>query len=250
MQLLRYRLEKGLQLLPFFLTRPNRIPLLFKGVSPGRLVALDVAWIQQAKIRTVIDIGANVGQFASAVHHLLPEASIYSFEPLAECYGAMTQRMANVGNFHGYQVALGNDDAVIDFNRNAFSQSSSVLPMAKLHRDAFTWSAQSETVKVEMRRLDDFAGEMRLAPELLIKIDVQGYEDRVLLGGERTIKSARYVITETSMASLYEGQASFERVYEIMSDYGFQYAGNMDQLQSTIDDRVLQADALFVRREG
>jgi FkbM family methyltransferase len=223
---------------------------LFKGVSPGRLVALDVDWIQQANIRTVIDIGANVGQFAGAAHHLLPQATIHSFEPLGDCYREMVARMADVSNFHAYQVALGNDDAVIEFNRNAFSQSSSVLPMARLHREAFTWSAHSDTVKVEMRRLDDFADEMSLAPEVLIKIDVQGYEDRVLLGGERVIKMARYVMTETSLESLYEGQASFERVYEIMNEYGFKYAGNMDQLLSTIDGRVLQADALFVQRDA
>lgn len=151
---LKYRIAKGWQLLPALASRPSRIPWLLQGVSPGRLVALDVEWLKTSNIRTVIDVGANVGQFASTMNHLLPDAEVYSFEPLADCYEAMRLRLAGVPNFHPFKLALGSEDSMVDFQRNDFSQSSSVLPMADLHRDAFTWSAHSTTVQVKMARLD------------------------------------------------------------------------------------------------
>ncbi|HLF78768.1 MAG TPA: FkbM family methyltransferase [Dehalococcoidia bacterium] len=247
-EFLKYRISKGWQILPALAAKPTHIPWLFQGVSPGRLVALDVEWLLRANIRTVLDIGANTGQFASTVHHLLPEATIHSFEPLADCYVSMKERLANIGNFRAYKLAVGNEDSVVDFQRNEFSQSSSVLPMADLHKDAFTWSSKASTVQVEMKRLDTALQDIYLEPNVLVKIDVQGYEDRVLLGGEFTIKASHVVLVETSLEPLYEGQASFDQVYQIMTSYGFKYGGSMDQLLSPIDGRVLQADALFFRR--
>src|SRR3954469_17925598 len=52
-------------------------------------------WLRNAGIRTVLDIGANTGQFATHIHAILPTAQIYSFEPLAECY---RQLSANLGD--------------------------------------------------------------------------------------------------------------------------------------------------------
>jgi hypothetical protein len=57
-----------------------------------------------------------------------------------------------------------------------------------------------------------------------------------------------YVLVEVSFRPLYEGQATFHRVYEILLGSGFSYAGSMDQLLSPVDDTVLQADALFLRQ--
>jgi len=247
--LLKQRLAKGWNLLPVLASHPSRIPWLFEGVTAGRLAALDLPWLQTTNIRTVLDIGANTGQFASTIHHLLPQAAIYAFEPLPECYEAMMQRLGSVPNFHGYRLAIGREDSLVDFHRNDFVQSSSVLPMADLHRQAFAWSAHSTTVQVPMARLDRVLVNSTMAARILVKIDVQGYEDRVLMGGERTIRGADVVMVETSLEMLYEGQASFERVYEIMRGYGFRYAGNMDQLSNPEDGRVLQVDALFLRSD-
>ena len=250
MDLLKYRIAKGWQLLPALAAKPRRIPWLFQGVTPGRLLSLDVGWLQAAGIRTVVDIGANTGQFALTTHRLLPQAAIHSFEPLADCHARLVERLQGVPDFHAYAVALGDVDGEVEFQRNDFSQSSSVLPMAPLHKEALRWTGHATPVTVPVRRLDSVLGDSHLEPNVLVKIDVQGFEDRVLAGGEHTIRQAHYVMVETSMEPLYEGQASFERVYELMAGYGFRYGGNLEQLVNPHDGRILQADALFLRRHG
>ena len=98
-----------------------------------------------------------------------------------------------------------------------------------------------------MKTLDDCLGRVQLVPRVLLKLDVQGYEDRVLRGGIRILQRVDYVLTEVSFCPLYDGQASFGEVYDLLLKSGFSYAGNLDQLASPLDGRILQADALFVR---
>lgn len=247
-QRVQHLIKKGIHLLPTFIARPHLLMLPLQGVHPGEFLNLDVPWLRQARINTVLDIGANTGQFAGAAHKVLPRARIYSFEPLTDCYQKLKDRMSGVAEFEAFNVSLGSEDGSTAFYRNEFTKSSSLLPMTDLHRSAFAWTAQATPATVEMRRLDSFWDEFVLRPHVLVKIDVQGFEDRVLLGGERVIRAAKYVFVETSFEPLYEDQASFERVYDIMVDYGFRYAGCMDQLENPTDGRILQADMLFVRR--
>ncbi len=79
-----------------------------------------------------------------------------------------------------------------------------------------------------------------------MKIDVQGYEDRVLRGGEQTVKRAQVLLVETSFQQLYEGQALFEDILALLRGWGFRYAGALDQLLNPRTGEALQQDSIFV----
>jgi hypothetical protein len=64
-------------------------------------------WMRDLNIRTVFDVGANTGQFASEIHAILPEAAIYSFELLRECYDVLVEKMSHVPKFRAFDFALG-----------------------------------------------------------------------------------------------------------------------------------------------
>ena len=81
-------------------------------------------WLADAGIGTVLDIGANVGQFASQIHNVLPQASIYSFEPLVDCYTQLTENMGHVDGFRAFNCALGCEDGQTQIYHNDFSASS------------------------------------------------------------------------------------------------------------------------------
>jgi FkbM family methyltransferase len=203
--------------------------------------------LQQKPIRTVIDIGANTGQFAIEIHALLPRARIYSFEPLQDSYGELVANMRGVSGFVGFNVALGDRDGHTEMYRHTFTPSSSLLHSSALLHSVFPQVGQGQEETIVIRRLDAVATELRIEDELLVKIDVQGYEDRVILGGQHVLSRASFLIVETSFVSLYDGQPLFDDVYKILSHMGFRYRGNVDQLVSPLDGMVLQADALFTR---
>jgi hypothetical protein len=82
---------------------------------------------------------------------------------------------------------------------------------------------------------------------LLVKIDVQGYEDYVLRGGEQTIRRARLIIIETSFQAQYEAQPLFDDVYRTLTGWGFAYVGAIDQLMNPSNGSIVQQDSLFIR---
>jgi FkbM family methyltransferase len=201
------------------------------------------AYITSLNIRTVIDIGAHSGEFARMIKQVLPDAAVYSFEPLKDEFRLLAQNPACTA----FNCALGDRNGSIEIHRSAYSQSSSILPMATLHKEAFPDSANHTAETVEIKRLDDALIGFSLQPEILIKIDVQGYEDKVIAGGEQLIDKTKAIIVEVSFRELYEGQPLFDRVFELLSRKHFQYMGNLYQLLNPLDGAPLQADALFVR---
>src|SRR5262249_35971035 len=67
---------------------------------------------------TIIDVGANVGQFAVAWGKLLPGTSIIAFEPLPECYAKLQRNLAGVPNAVLHNCALGKERGRVDFHVN------------------------------------------------------------------------------------------------------------------------------------
>jgi FkbM family methyltransferase len=204
-------------------------------------------WIRNLNIQTVIDVGANTGQFAAEIHAILPEAAICSFEPLRECYASLVDNMSHVQKFRAFNFALGNEDSQIEMHRNDFTPSSSILRMNHLCRQAFPFTSKDVIEKVAIRRLDHVAKDLDLVDNILIKLDVQGVEDRVIAGGARTIEVAKLLIVEMSFESLYDGQPLFDTIYETVKRMGFVYHGNFGQLLNPIDGNILQADGIFIK---
>jgi len=209
---------------------------------------LPYSWLRKCNIGTVLDVGANIGQFALQIHALVPEAKIYSFEPLADCYVALRNNMRCVANFESFNVALGNENGKCGIYRNACSHSSSLLPMQNLHKQAFPQTAQAELEEIEICRLDDMAHKLELNDNVLIKIDVQGFEDQVIMGGQSVIECAQVLIVETSFEPLYQGQVLFDSIYSMLTAKGFEMRGCEEPLRNPEDTRILQCDTIFVRK--
>jgi len=204
-------------------------------------------WLTSLGLRTVFDVGAHAGEFALMMHRILPDVAIISFEPLAEPFEQLQRNMGSIPNFRAFNCALGAETSSQEMHHNEFSPSSSLLAMADLHKEAFPFTKLVSGEPVEVRRLDDVARDVLAEKEILIKIDVQGYEERVLLGGQDLIARSRILIIEVSFKTLYEGQPLFDDIYRHLGEKGFKYMGNFDQLLSPADGSVLQADAIFIK---
>jgi FkbM family methyltransferase len=204
-------------------------------------------WMTELDIRTVIDVGAHEGGFALKIHEMLPTARILSFEPIPECFESLRHRLAHVPHFSAVNVAVGDRDGDIQFRRSEFAPSSSLLPMAEAHKAAFPYTARHSEQSVRIARLDTLAPGLTIDPKILVKIDVQGYEDKVIRGGAELISRATLLILETSFVTLYEGQPLFGDIYDLVRSMGFKYVGSFEQMESPLNRRILQQDSLFLR---
>jgi FkbM family methyltransferase len=228
---------------------PDAIRLRLRGIDYEHYRNLRQSWLLGMNIRSILDVGANVGQFALLAREVFPAARIFSFEPLPECFASLESCLPPQG-FQAFNFALGDSDTELDFHRARHSPSSSFLKMNDFHREAFPESREgqeSTSVKVKVRKLDDIAKELDLKENILLKLDVQGYEDKVIAGGGETLKRVRVVISETSFLPLYEGQTLFRDVHGFLEKAGFVFQGNLNQMFNPSDGRIVSADSIFVR---
>ncbi|HUT62217.1 MAG TPA: FkbM family methyltransferase [Phycisphaerae bacterium] len=220
--------------------------LLLRGLDV-HFVRSKYAWLKQHHIQTIFDVGANIGSFSTIVHMVLPDATIYAFEPLRECYEQMVKRLHRVSSFHGFNMALGEEEGQAPIWQSSFDQASSLLPMGDLHMEAFPSTARFTREQVEVRTLDAMAHRLDISDNILVKLDVQGFEDRVIAGGRKVIERAHILIVETSFRELYRGQKLFGEIYTLLRDLGFSYHGCVGQVVDPRDGSALQADSVFLK---
>ncbi|MEQ8464851.1 FkbM family methyltransferase [Coleofasciculus sp. E1-EBD-02] len=234
-----------------YLANPRLLNLRLRGGSTTAMLylSLNKTWLHSLQIATIFDIGAHTGQFSIAINALFPNARIYSFEPLPDCFNKLQKRMENKRNFDGFNFAIGDQSHEVELKCSSFTASSSFLKMTDVHKAAFPHTRKNVPLKVKVESLDSIVAKEKISiiEPCLIKIDVQGYEEYVLRGGENTIKQATVIIIETSFEELYQGQPLFNDIYSWLRQWGFTYKGSLSQLLNPQNGEVLQADSVFVK---
>jgi FkbM family methyltransferase len=198
--------------------------------------------------RTVIDVGANIGQFAIAAAMIFPEAQIHSFEPVPETASALKKNVRTLPNVKVYPLALGERQGHCTFHVNSHSHSSSILALGESHRAVFPDEREVRTIDVELTTLDAVFEKVDLKPPVLLKLDVQGYEAKTFAGGPRTLKRCDYVVAETSFKPMYQGEIPFIEILAMIQRSNFEFLRPIGWLTDPHIGEVLQMDALFQRK--
>lgn len=167
--------------------------------------------------RLALDIGANWGQSIEALRRTVPSAQIISFEPnpaladrLERAYGqgknsVQVHRFAlsdTAGHFDLYIPRYHNFiyDGLASLDRSEAEGWFTADRFAGFEREKLV----IEKVRVETRTLDSLG----LTPDI-VKIDVQGAEERVVNGGAATFAASKPItIMECPAPSLVETMAA------------------------------------------
>jgi len=208
------------------------------------------AILNSAKIDTVIDVGANEGQYAAALRASGYRGRIISFEPLRAAHERLLRASARDREWKvAERLALGDRDGEVEIHVAANSVSSSILPMLGRHEAAAPESRYIASEVTPLRRLDsvliDYVG---AGAAVLLKVDTQGYEDRVLAGARETLKSVRAVQLELSLTPLYEGQLLLPDMLRMLESFGFRLHALLPGFVDPSTGQTLQVDGVFLRR--
>lgn len=196
---------------------------------------------------TVIDVGANVGQFAVAASRLFKDASIYSIEPDPITAEVLRKNTSQEGRISISVVALGETVGEAKFYVNRDSQVSSLLPLGEDRISAFPGSTVARELKVPISTLDTLFGGKEFKGPILLKIDVQGFEDRVIRGGGEFLKKVEWILIEVSFANLYQGERNFQSIQSLLKENGFEFLRPMNFHTSPLTSEIIEMDALFHR---
>ncbi len=194
---------------------------------------------------TVVDVGANVGQFAVASSRLFQGALVIPIEPDPRVAGQLRKNVGSTVAANVRVTAVGDKVGNATFHVNQDSQVSSLLPLGNDRIESFPNCRVVEEIDVPVTTLDALFDGVVLAEPILLKIDVQGFEDRVIAGAGVFLGRVRWVLTEVSFSKLYEGERDFESIVGLLKKYGFHFIRPMNFHVSPRTGEIIEMDALF-----
>lgn len=185
----------------------------------------------------IFDIGASDGSWTKQALAIWPQARFHCFEPLAARRTAMQRLVAErPGQITHHSIGVSDADGELS------------LGVAEgLWASSFAYKGVSEQ-SVPVRSLDSLLQTGEIVAPNFIKIDVQGFERRVIAGGAATIAHCDFILME---CAFYPFCAEMQRLDEsigFMAAAGFAPYEFVDFLRRPADGAMGQCDILFIRR--
>ncbi len=213
---------------------------------PDLLVRL----LHKNNINVVLDVGANAGQFAKNIRINGYDKKIVSFEPLLEPYSKLLKISKNDNRWNVYKrCALGNRNEKSKINVSAYDQSSSILAMTSLHSKIKKNSEYVSKQEINIYKLDSIFNEICSSKDqVFLKIDTQGYEDKIIDGAKKSLDRIKGILVEASLVELYKGTTLWLDLILKIQKIGF-LPWLIDRgFSDNINFRTLQVDIVFLRK--
>jgi FkbM family methyltransferase len=192
----------------------------------------------------VYDIGAAEGFVSSCLAKLPNVSDVHAFEPLPDFFKKLKAKTQAYQKVTCHNLALSNDEGTFPMFVNTWATTSSLLPTAELLREQIPDIGFQRCVDIQAICLDKYVAEKKLPTPDVIKMDVQGFEKKVIEGGVNTVRSSQYCFIEMSFQQLYEEAPLFDEIYQLMRDLGFSIIGVSNPLRSP-SGTPLQVDGIF-----
>jgi FkbM family methyltransferase len=239
-------LARYLSLASRYCETPKALGVKVLGGIPSTYHELDQTWFKELNIDYVIDVGANIGQFAVTARKLLPHAKILSLEPIPACFEQFRKKFQYDSNIIISNIAASDSVGTVAFSVSVDTGASSLLPMGKLQKEIFPDSTKITKINIQTNTLDFITQSSKVGDNIFLKIDVQGFELNVLRGANEILKKTKLILVETSFDSFYEGQALFCEVYKYLIERDFMYLHSFNVLKSK-KGKPVQGDFIFIQ---
>jgi FkbM family methyltransferase len=185
----------------------------------------------------VFDIGAADGSWTRQALQIWPKSRYVCFEPLAERRAALDALVAERPRQVLIQLlGVGDADCELSLGVTDFLWDSS-----------FAYSGSSARI-VPVRKLDSLFSEGLIPRPSFVKIDVQGFEKRVIDGGANVLSNTAFILMECTFIAFCDEMSTLDISIAFMSERGFIPYEFVDFLRRPLDGAMGQCDILFIKR--
>ena len=206
---------------------------------------------QHKNISTLIDVGSHKGEFINLTS-TLKFKSIYSFEPQQKAMKLLKENTKNINSeIHYYNFAIGAAPSTTTFYENKLTSTSSFFKpktdSAWIRFKEFLLgggSSISDCYEVSVKTLDlvffDENNNSRLnqSDNTLLKIDVEGYEYKVLMGGEKLLASGAIKFFQLERARYQIYDKSNEDIEGLLKTFGYERIASFTYPTLSFNDEI------------
>ena len=206
--------------------------------------------------RTVLDIGANVGQSAQSFRALWPDATIHCFEPDPRNLQELSASL-DPGMVVNPVAVAGAETAASAFHLTSAGQASGLsAPSTEYLRRGVT---EVDTVEVATTTIDAYRRANDLAHVDLCKIDTQGHTGPCLDGARETLAARAISVLQIELlfAAYYDRRDTFLEVEQRLAPHGYSLYTLVDTDTHTVGvsyidyatGELKHLDAIYVLRD-
>jgi FkbM family methyltransferase len=210
------------------------------------------------------DVGANLGQSIDRFKTIRNKSIIHSFEPTPNLYQIILEKYKNTKNVFINNFALGNKTGNLFFNSYKYHKVNSFISMKKKSKFKMSRMLVTKTnknnfedkIKVKVETIDNYCKKNNIKTINLLKIDTQGFEDKVLGGAKQMLNYNRIEIIELELilGFAYEKTLSFFDIEKYLNKYKYKLIsiknfGNIISFSNYQTDLIYVNDKLFKKIE-
>mmetsp|Transcript_10897 Transcript_10897/g.11315 ORF Transcript_10897/g.11315 Transcript_10897/m.11315 type:complete len:269 (+) Transcript_10897:98-904(+) len=199
-------------------------------------------------IQSIVDVGANTGDWSRLIHGIFPNSSIFMIEGNTDL-----EKSLKATGFPYYISLVGDSHRTVTFHRHkTFHTGSSIFREEQY--DKFDQSKIIVETR-ELNRIDDILKKNNVQKVDLFKLDIQGAEFLALLGAVETLKKATYVVLESSIHQYNRGSVQFTDINILLEHHGFRLYDIVDKRKTRIYPGIdfegtIQADFLWIKSDS
>ena len=200
------------------------------------------------KINLVLDVGANIGQYGKELREIGYKGKIVSFEPLSSAYKELCKKVRRDELWEAHNFALGDkkETEIINIAGNSFS--SSLLDMLPSHLKAEPKSKYIGQEEIQIKTLDSIYSTLSSQTgSIYLKLDTQGFEEKVLKGAENSLHNIDTIQLEMSLTPLYKDELLFNEMYQLLYQKEYRLVALEPGFTDGDTGQLLQIDGIFHR---
>ena len=177
-------------------------------------------FLASRQIDLVLDVGANQGQFGTALREDGYAGRIQSYEPLSGAFRTLAAVAARQPLWEAFNFGFSDREGVADINVSEYSVFSSLNEQTDYALEFNRQSAVITTESIALKTIDSVFPSTR-HHRTFLKIDTQGHEQAVLSGAGESLASFHGVQMELPVRHLYKGVWQIEEAVAFMRAQGF-----------------------------
>ena len=211
-----YFVESPKDRIRMYLAYPGRCLSYIRGIKSNLAVYKDRYILPDFKEEDplkIVDCGGNIGEFSYSCMLAYPNATYFVFEPSPLEFKMLKKNhMKNKNKIDFVNTALGQQSGTIDFYvKSEGADSSTIEP---LHYE--------QTIQVPVVTLDDYFKDKARSVIDLLKLEAEGAEPEVLLGGTELLRRTRYVTVDWGPERGLSEETTLASVCNILYPLGFE----------------------------